>query len=159
MKAYHCVMNPKSILRLAATLIVLALSASAQIDATKFAADLRAKYGPPLAREVFAVPPGIEMAVDYAANGHICRIQLPPVAPGRHSAVKTAQGVDEFLVELIPPAMRGKELGRTMMAVGAPSASMIAYENVAIVRSFHAGVPSGITVTFPHEECHDRPAQ
>ena len=44
-----------------AALVTFAFSAFAQFDAGGFATDLRAKYGPPLAREVFAIPAG-EMA-------------------------------------------------------------------------------------------------
>jgi len=98
-----------------------AASALPQLDGAKFAGDLRAKYGPPLAREVFVVLPGVEMVVDYAANGNVCRIQLPPTGPDRRQpGVTTPQAIDDFLAELLPPAMRGKELRRTMMAFGAP---------------------------------------
>src|SRR6185436_16287964 len=105
-------MNVRLSLRLVATFIGFVLSAFAQVDGAWLASDLRAKYGPPLAREVFTGRPGIEMVVDYAANGHVCRIQLPLVGPGREPGLKTAQAIDDFLAELIPLTMRGKELGR-----------------------------------------------
>jgi len=66
-------------LRLAVAAIGLMASALAQINAPD-AAELRAKYGRPLARETFIIPVG-EMIVDYGATGHICKIQLAPVAP------------------------------------------------------------------------------
>src|ERR1700682_2734544 len=84
------------------------LPAHAQIDASS----LRAKYGPPLAKETFIPRPGIEMDVEYAPNTHVCRIQLPPIAPSREPSVESTQAIDDFLMELAPLAMRGKELRR-----------------------------------------------
>jgi hypothetical protein len=69
-------MHAKPALLLVPALIGFAVSLSAQFDPDKFTAGLRANFGPPLAREVFLVPAG-EMVVDYAANGHACRIKLP----------------------------------------------------------------------------------
>jgi hypothetical protein len=114
------------------SLILLANLAFAQVGGSGFANDLRAKYGPPLARETFVVWPDFEMVVDYAANGHVCRIQLPPVAPSREPGVKTTQAVDDFLLELVPLSMRDKEVGRVMEAVGLPSRSVVFYENVTV---------------------------
>src|ERR1035441_9656142 len=102
-----------------------ALSAFAQIDSSRFASDLRAKYGPPLARETFTARPGMQMIVNYAANGHVCRIELPPVGPGREPGVKTGQAVDDFLLELAPLTMRGKELQKFYQAMGALSMSSV----------------------------------
>jgi hypothetical protein len=79
-------MNVRLNLRLVPTFVGFVLSAFAQVDGTWLASELRAKYGPPLAREVLTGRPGIEMVVDYAANGHICRIQLPPVGPAASPA-------------------------------------------------------------------------
>jgi hypothetical protein len=146
-------MRAKIGFRLLASFAGFALSAFAQIDGARFARDLRAKYGPPLARETFVARPGLEMLVDYAANGHVCRIQLPPIAPSREPGVKTAQAVDDFLVELVPVTMRGKELGRMVEALGAPSVSQIDYENVTISELRQGGRRTGVTVKFKNEEC------
>jgi hypothetical protein len=134
----------------------LALSASAQSNASGFASDLRAKYGPPLLREVFLVPPG-EMIVDYSPSGHVCRIHLPPIGPeSRQPGVKSTQAVDDFLLELLPPTMRGKELRRMVMAFGAPSVSTIEYENVVISESLQDVRRTGVTVTFKNEPCQQQ---
>src|SRR5579864_7501326 len=90
---YDQAMSVKMNLSLVVSFAGLALSAFAQIDGARFAGDLRNKYGPPLARETFVARPGLEMVVDYAANGHVCRIQLPPIAPGREKGVETTQAV------------------------------------------------------------------
>ena len=146
-------MNRKLSLSLLASLAAVALSAFAQIGGSGFANDLRAKYGPPLARETFVVRPDFEMVVDYAANGHVCRIQLPPVAPGQEPGGKTPQTVDEFVLELVPLTMRGKELGSMLEAMGLPSISVVIYENVTIAESFQGRERTKITVTFRNEEC------
>jgi len=125
----------------------------AQIDAPAFASDLRAKYGPPLARETFMARPDLEMVVDYAANGHVCRIQLPAVGPSREPGVKTAQAVDDFLAELVPLTMRGKELGRMVEALGLPSVSIVKYENVTISETRQGERRTGVAVSFKNEEC------
>lgn len=138
---------------------VFALSAFAQFDGARFANDLRTKYGPPLAREIFTVRPGLEMTVNYAANGHVCRIELPAVAPGTDSRVIGPHAVDEFVSELVPLAMRGKELGRSAQAFGAPSMTAVEYQNVTIAELFQGGTRTGVTVTFTGEECRDQPAR
>jgi hypothetical protein len=134
-----------------------ALSAFAQIDSSRFASDLRAKYGPPLARETFTARPGMQMIVNYAANGHVCRIELPPVGPGREPGVKTGQAVDDFLLELAPLTMRGKELQKFYQAMGALSMSSVEYENVIISESLQGSRRTGITVLFRNEACQDQP--
>jgi len=152
-------MNAKLNLRLLAIFVGFALSAFGQIDGAAFAADLRAKYGPPLARETFAGRPGIEMIVDYAANGHVCTIQLPPIGPGPEPGVKTTRAVDDFLLELVPPAMRGKELGRLATFMGAPSVSVVEYENVTIAEALQGQRRTGVTVVFKKEKCRDQTNQ
>src|SRR5580704_13824475 len=93
-----------------------------QFDAAGFATDLRTKYGPPLNRQTFEPKPGIEMIVDYAANGHICMIQLPALAPEKDRPnVASRRGLEEFLAELVPVSLRGKEMGRMMQSMGAIS--------------------------------------
>lgn len=150
-------MHAKLNLRLLAGLVGFALSAFAQVDGAEFAADLRAKYGPPLARETFTARPGVEMIVDYAANGHVCRIQLPPVGPSRDPNVKTPQAIDDFLSDLVPMNIRGKERSRMLEATGLPSVSIIEYENVVIAEEFQKQRRTGVRVTFKHETCQDRP--
>jgi hypothetical protein len=130
-----------------------ALTAFGQIDGAGYASDLRAKYGPPLARETFVVRPEVEMVVDYADNGHVCTIQLPPIAPGPEPGVKTARAIDALLTELVPLAIRGKELMRMYEATGAPSVTVVQYQNVTISESWQGERRTSITVRFKNEEC------
>jgi hypothetical protein len=139
--------------KLFAAAIALGSTAFAQTGPAEFAAGLRSKFGPPLLRETFTVMPGVEMVVDYAANGNVCRIELPPRAPEPdRSGVRSGRAMDEFLKELIPLALRGKELGSLMSATGTNSlTTVVTYENLAIARS-----SARVTVTFPKEQCRDR---
>ena len=132
-------MNAKLNIGLLATFFGFTLSAFAQVDGARFASDLRTKYGPPLARETFTVRTGIEMVVDHAANGHVCKIQLPPVGPGRDPGVISTQAIDEFISELVPMTVRGKELRRWAEIFGLPSMSAVEYENVTIAEVFQGG--------------------
>lgn len=147
-------MNPKLIARLLATFVGFTVIAFAQIDGAKFTSDLRTKFGPPLARETFTVRPGIEMVVDYAANGHVCKIQLPPVAPRRDDpAVSSPQAIDDFISELVPLAMRGKELRRSASILGVNSVLTVEYENIAIAEMSQGQKRIGVTVAFTKETC------
>jgi hypothetical protein len=131
--------------------------AIAQIDGLALSAELRAKYGPALKRETFLIPAG-EMMVDYAATDRVCRISLPPVAPdNRQPGMKSAKAMDDFLLELIPAAQRGKELRRHVTMMGLPGISVVAYENVTVSEMLQGQQRTGITVTFPNESCPDRP--
>jgi hypothetical protein len=131
--------------------------AIAQIDGRALSAELRAKYGPALKRETFLIPAG-EMIVDYSASGRVCRIGLPSMAPdNRQAGMKSGKAMDDFLLELIPSARRGKELGRGVTLMGAPGVSFIRYENIIITEVLQGQERTGLTVTFPNESCPDRP--
>jgi hypothetical protein len=151
-------MHVKTALLLLPACIGFAVSLPAQFDADKFTAGLRASFGPPLAREIFLVPAG-EMVVDYAANGHACRIQLPPVGPEEGTNVRSPKAVDDFLLKLLPLSMRGKELGKMAQAAGLPGVLSTLYENVTISESLQGQRRTGVTVTFTKEKCQDRPTQ
>jgi hypothetical protein len=157
---YDRFMNASRNLRLPATFIGLALYALAQIDGAKFASDLHTKYAPPLARETFSVPAG-EMVIDYAANGHVCKIQLPPAGPdAQRPGVTSTQAVDDFLLELVPLTTRGKELRRWSASTGMNFTLAVEYENVVIAEGHrNEQTRTGVTVTFLKEQCVDRPVQ
>jgi hypothetical protein len=145
---------------IAVSLAALAVSAFAQFDAAGFANDLKTKFGPPLARQTFTVRPGLEMTVNYAANGHVCRIDLPPEAPEANARVIGPHAIDEFVSELVPMDMRGKELNHLQGTSGAFSlTTAVLYENVAIAESFQGDTRTRVTVTFTGETCQDQPAR
>jgi hypothetical protein len=140
-------------IRLLATFTAFAISAFAQINGDDFARDLRVKYGPALARETFAGKPGIEMVVDFATNGHVCRIQLPSLGPGREPGMMTTQAVDDFVAELVPLPLRGKELRRWASTAGLHSVRAVEYENVTLAEGFREQTRTGVTLTFAKEQC------
>jgi hypothetical protein len=135
-----------------AVVLLAASSAFAQVDAY----NLRAKYGQPLDREIFTVRPGIEMIVDYAAGKQACRIQLPSgkkiVGTVPVGAI-TKEQIHDILNEVVPPSIRGKELGRMMQATGAPMLFVTEYEHVTISELQINDVGQGITVTFKEPAC------
>lgn len=131
----------------------LVFPAFAQFNASEFANSLRAKFGQPLHREVFKVRVG-EMVVDFAQNGHVCRIQLPPRGPDSHQAgVESYEGVDDFVLELVPMVIRGKELLRMVTRSGTLSWSAIEYQNFIISESYQLQERISVTVAFKNETC------
>jgi hypothetical protein len=100
--------------------LALALPASAQLDS----AQLRVKFGAPSAlqiqrgkrREIFRVPPGFDLVVDYGAGNRVCKLQVPALMP-TDAKVQNADDINQkmhaFLAELVPDSMRGKETGRS----------------------------------------------
>ncbi len=141
-------------LRIALALFSFAGVLCGQFDAGGFAADMRGRYGPPLNRQTFEPKPGIEMIVDYAANGHVCAIQLPAVAPEKDQPNTTSRrGLEEFLTELLPVSLRGKEVGRMSQQMGTISISSVQYENVTISVMSPIENRGSVTVSFRGESC------
>jgi len=129
-------------------MLIAAPSALAQLDSFT----LHSKYGAPLDRETFAVRPGIEMVVDYGPSRQVCRIQLPL------GMQITKQQVDEILMEVVPPSIRGKEVNRMSQAVGLPMMVAIEHEHVTISESMNGRTGNGITVTVKDASCPHPPA-
>jgi hypothetical protein len=149
-------MNVQAVFPFIAVLSIFTATVTAQVDG-KF--DFRAKFGAPLARETYIVPAG-EMIVDYAYNGHVCRIQLPPTAPVEsQSGGSGSKALDDFLLKLVPLDMRGRELGRMSNGSGLLSATSVEYENVIISGTHHGEHRTGVIVTFKSEVCHDQAAR
>jgi hypothetical protein len=67
----------RSKLNILLCVLVLTLPASAQLDSTQ----LRAKFGPPLSREIFRVPPGFDLVADYGGDNQVCKLQVPALMP------------------------------------------------------------------------------
>lgn len=152
-------MDAKQTLRLLAVFVGFVMSAFAQIDGPKFAADVREKYGIPLARQTFLIPAG-EMVVDYATNGNVCRIKLPSMGPDdSQPGVKSTKAIDDFVLKLVPLNLRGKELRRMSQSSGLSSVSWVEYENVVVAEVRIGSERTGVTVTFTTEKCQDQLAQ
>ena len=134
-------------------LFFITLSPVAQLDSGA----LHAKFIP-LDRETFHMPAGFDWIVDYGANSQVCKLQVPALMPTTESvenATVTKQRMYDFLSELVPDSIRGKEINRRMMEMGAISMIFIEYENV-MVKELDFGPfnhDNTITITFKRDDC------
>jgi hypothetical protein len=146
--------------------LALALPAYAQLDSDQ----LRVKFGAPLDRETFHIPAGFDLVVDYGVGHQVCKLQVPALMPtgagpytnfGNYPYNPDAnkvQNTDEmkqkmyaFLAELVPDAMRGKEMGSQGGMTSAFSAiSAVIYAHVTITYSQSSNT---ITVQFKNAAC------
>ena len=97
------------------------------------------------------------MTVDYgASNQQVCRLEVPadpPPPPNAAGPFNPSQQMQDFLADLVPDSMRGKELRRFAASTGAYSAvSWIEYEHVTISRS-NSGRNDTIAVIFHNGGC------
>lgn len=143
----------RSKLNCALCILALTLPVFAQLDS----AQLRAKFGAPLRRQTFRVPPGFDLLVDYGAGNQVCKLQVPALMPADASKVQNTDDMKQkmraFLVELVPHSTRGKELGRLMSQTGAFSGiGFDEYEHVTVVETYR-GSNDTIAVTFKNPGC------
>jgi hypothetical protein len=147
-------MFPKSLLYFV-PLGGLAIGASAQAGGTQYTNDFRSKYGPALPRETFLAKPGIEMVVHFAANGHVCKIELPPTGPVAVNGAWSNRAVDDLVAELVPLRSRGRELSQMAQVFSLQSISTVEFENVSISESFQGTDRTRVTIAFAKEVCQD----
>jgi hypothetical protein len=136
--------------------LLFALPAAAQLDS----AALRAKYGAPLNRETFHMPQGFHLTVDYGAGHQVCKLEVPaemPPQPNISGAFNPRQRMQDFLSDLVPSSIRGKEKNRLLNFSGAASALFVEYENVTVVESRDTNSPQRdtINVRFMHADCRN----
>jgi hypothetical protein len=86
-----------------------------QVDATT----LSAKYGPPV-EEVFALRPGITLAVIYGENHQVCKLDIRPIRTA--SSVISTNLIQQLVDEIIPPSSRGTPKREFASMTGAFSA-------------------------------------
>ena len=115
------------------------------------------KFGAPLSREIFRVPPGFDLVVDYGASSQVCRLQNPALMPADAAKVQNTDDMKRkmqaFLADLVPDSMRGKSLRRMFSQSGAFSGvSSDEYEHVTVVET-HSGTNDTISVTFQDARC------
>jgi hypothetical protein len=96
------------------------------------------------------------LTVDYGAGNQVCKLQVPadpPPPPGASGPFNPRQQMQDFLADLVPASMRGKELNRCMMSTGAFSGvSATEYEHVTISQS-QSGRNDTIAVIFYNAGC------
>jgi hypothetical protein len=131
------------------------LPAFAQIDSSA----LRAKFGAPLKRETFRMPAGFDLIVDYGTMGQVCKLEVPAVMPHENAKVWNItvqkQRMYDFLADLVPAAMRGKEVMRLYEQFGLPSQMTTEYENVTVSEIQNDAEPEDgtITIKFKNAGC------
>ena len=140
--------------------LAFALPAAAQLDSYA----LRTKYGSPLNRETFHMPSGFDLIVDYGASKQVCKLEVPALMPAYEEVSNLTdqkQQMYNFLADLVPASMRGKELRRWLSALGTNSLSAIEYEHFTISELQDANHPVGktITVRFNNDSCQEPTGQ
>jgi hypothetical protein len=126
---------------------------------------LGGKFGPALNRETFRMPSGSDVIVDYGPDNEVCKLEVPALMPSNEKVANAdvmKQRMYDFLLDLVPPSMRGRELGRFFAAAGAISWSTIDYEHITISELRQANPfdsRNTITVSFKSDTCRNRAAQ
>jgi len=131
--------------------------AAAQIDSSV----LRVKYGSPLNRETFRMPAGFDLIVDYGAGNQVCKLEVPALMPTNEKVQRASemkQRMYDFLGDLVPDTMRGKELRRMMSMSGVMSISWVEYEHITI-SELQGSNKDTITVTFQDTHCESPAGQ
>jgi hypothetical protein len=139
-------------MRLVLGFLLLALPAAAQLDSYT----LRAKFGAPLNRETFDLPQGLELTVDYGAGNQVCKMEVHALPPreNRSGPSNPTQEMQNFLLDLVPASMRGKELGKFAGMTGAFSSfSGVEYEHVTVSQPAHSVGNETILVSFKNDDC------
>jgi hypothetical protein len=136
------------------------LPAFAQLDSSA----LRAKFGSPFNRETFHMPSGFDLIVDYGVSHQVCKLKLPALMPTNEEVRRASEmrrRMHEFLEELVPGSMRGRELGQITSFMSLTSQTSVEYEHVTIIELKHADRPFNdtITVSFKNDNCQDLTGQ
>jgi hypothetical protein len=135
------------------TLFVVCCTAFGQMDTST----LRAKYGEPIARGTFQVRPNIEAVVNYGTGHQVCKIDLPPGSYVNPPHGASNHDVDKVIDELVPPFMRGKEMGVGVLSLSRASVRLNEYKHVTISEPQdpdHPGRRTSVTITFNRPDCH-----
>jgi len=110
------------------------------------------------------MPEGFDLVVDYDAANQACKLEVPALMPS-HEKVSNADEMKrrmyDFLADVVPAAMRGKELGRSGFMSGMISISSVQYEHVTINEFQYANQPfrADNTITLTFKNCETRPLQ
>jgi hypothetical protein len=136
--------------RLIAGLSVLCcLPVFAQLDSST----LRAKLGQPLHQETFRMPAGFDVVVDYGISTQVCKLEVPAMMPSDPAAkissgTELRQRMHDFLGDLVPASVRGKDGGTMLFQMGLISLMTTEYENVTISEVQNGSQPESGTITI-----------
>ena len=139
-------------------LLAIAFPAAAQLDSPA----LRTKFGSPLPRETFHMAAGFDLVADYGPNGQVCKLQVPSLMPSdeKVSNIDTMRRrMYDFLLQVVPASMRGREVGGFMSSTGANHSVVVTqYEKATFTEVRLAEPPMGgtLTVQFNSDACPKR---
>jgi hypothetical protein len=132
------------------------LPAFAQLDSST----LRAKLGQPLNQETFHMPAGFDLIVDYGTGTTlVCKLEVPALMPRDPAKISSTtelrQRMHDFLADLVPATMRGKEIMRLYEQFGLPSLVVTEYENITVSEGQNDSQPETgtITIKFKNAGC------
>jgi hypothetical protein len=114
--------------------------------------------------ERFIVRPGITATVQYGADHLACQIKIEPYRSiigqyAQPSPLISSQEVSEVIEELVPSAMRGKEISNGNFQASCMMENVNEFQNVLIVRGASACAPtnlvrdSGTQIIFKRDLC------
>ncbi len=142
-------------------LFVLLFPAGAPQTSVEF----HARYGKPDA-ERFNVRWGLMLTVEYGTDGQACRMRIGPhydINRFGPDAAAPPDMVADILNEVVPPEMRGKELGPGEKIYGSCAGALLPteYENVKINPYYglceKTPIYRGVDVLFKRKECQSLP--
>jgi hypothetical protein len=126
--------------------------------------ELRDHYGEPDV-ERFTAHPGISLAVEYGSDHLVCQALIEPSQTLIHGeepvALMSSEAVTEILDDIVPPDVRGKQIGKSITSSGCNDFEILEYEGVSITRSTHNCLPlkpereMRATVVFKREACRN----
>jgi len=128
-----------------AHLLPVFLFLSGVVATAQTTSDLAARYGNPDV-EQFAVHPGINLMVSYAADRTACESLIEPQHSSQRPDDKDLSMepgiVSTIIDELIPEPERGILLNRMIESMGASEYDIVEYQNVTISRYFVRYLPA-----------------
>jgi hypothetical protein len=107
------------------------------------------------------MPAGFDLIVDYGAGNQVCKLEVPALMLTNEKVQRASemnQRMRDFLGDLVPDTMRGKELRRMMSQMGVISMSWVEYEHVTI-SELNGSNNDTITVTFKQTYCQSPTGQ
>lgn len=144
-------------------LLDLALPVSASTRFRSIARQIRATARP----GSVPCPARVRPCGRLRAGHQLCTLQVPAMMPTDSQVMNGAEmkrKMYAFLWDLVPDSMRGKEMGRYVLMMGAFSVSTVEYEHVMISEANYANeafdsIRNTITVRFHSVACQQPTAQ
>ena len=106
------------------------------------------------------MPAGFDLIVDYrTGTALVCKLEVPALMPRDPAKISSTtelrQRMHDFLADLVPATMRGKEITRLYEQFGLPSLVVTEYEHVTVSEGQNDSQPETgtITIKFKNAGC------